>query len=249
MEMTAQMSIFAAFMGGILSFLSPCVLPLVPAYISFMSGISIEKLQSGALRNEVLRKTIFTSLAFIAGFSLVFVLLGATATAIGSFLLAKSALFSKIAGGIIIILGLHVLGLFKKSLQFLNYEKRFHVKHIQAGVISAFVVGLAFAFGWTPCIGPILGVILTIAGAQDTVGQGILLLSVYSLGLGIPFLLTAIATQTFFEMFNAVKRHFHVIEIISGVLLVVIGVLIFTGQFSALSYTLIEWFPALQKFS
>ena len=157
MEMTAQISIFAAFFAGILSFLSPCVLPLVPAYISFMSGVSIDELQSGTHRKEVLRKTIFASLAFIFGFSLIFVLLGATATAVGSFLLSKFTLISKIAGIFIIILGLHFLGLFKKSLQFLNYEKRFHVKKIKAGVVSSFVVGLAFAFGWTPCIGPILG--------------------------------------------------------------------------------------------
>lgn len=247
--MTTQISIFAAFFAGILSFLSPCVLPLVPAYISFMSGVSIDELQITTNRKKVLWKTVITSLAFILGFSVIFVLLGATATALGKFLLSKFDLISKIAGIIIIILGLHFLGVFKKYLQFLNYEKRFHVKKIQAGVLSSFIVGLAFAFGWTPCIGPILGMILALAGGQDTVGQGILLLSVYSLGLGLPFLLTAIATQTFFNLFNKMKRYFNIMEAVSGVLLIVIGVLIFTGQFSTLSTKLIEWFPWLMRFA
>jgi cytochrome c-type biogenesis protein len=209
-----------------------------------MSGVSIEDLQQGK-RQEVLKKTVITSLAFILGFSLVFVLLGATATAIGNFLLAKFVLISKIAGIIVILLGLHFLGLFKKSLQFLNYEKRFHVQNIRVGIVGAFVVGLAFAFGWTPCVGPILGPILFLAGGQDSVGQGVFLLSVYSLGLGVPFLLTAIATHTFLEVFNKIKRHFNILETISGVFLIVIGVLIFTGRFSILATKLIEWFPWL----
>jgi len=247
--MTEHISLAAAFFAGLLSFLSPCVLPLVPAYISFMSGVSIDELQKGADRRDVLRKTLITSLAFILGFTVVFVLLGATATAIGGFLLAKAEFIGKIAGTIIIILGLHFLGFFKKALSFLNYEKRFHVQNVQAGVVSAFVVGLAFAFGWTPCVGPILGPILFLAGAQDTVGQGIFLLAAYSLGLGVPFLLTAMATQTFFQVLNKVKRYFHLIEVISGIFLIVIGVLIFTGKFSVITTTLIEWFPWLLRFT
>ena len=245
MELTSQVSIFAAFFAGILSFLSPCVLPLVPAYISFMSGLSVDELQRSAHRKAVLQKTLMTSLAFILGFSVIFVLLGATATTLGRFLLAKSYVISKIAGIIIIVLGLHFLGIFKKSLNFLNYEKRFHVQNIQAGVIGAFIIGLAFAFGWTPCVGPILGPILFLAGGQETVGQGILLLSMYSIGLGVPFLLTALATQTFFNVLNRVKRYFNVIEVVSGVFLIAIGVLIFTGRFSLIATKLIEWFPGL----
>jgi cytochrome c-type biogenesis protein len=248
-NMAEQISLFAAFFAGILSFLSPCVLPLVPAYISFMSGVSVDELQKATNRKEVLRKTIITSVAFIIGFSLVFVLLGATATTLGKFLLTKFNLISKIAGMIIIILGLHFLGVFKRSLAFLNYEKRFHIQNLRAGVLGAFVIGLAFAFGWTPCVGPILGPILFLAGGQETVGQGILLLSIYSLGLAVPFLLTAIATQKFFHVFNKVKRYFHVIEMISGIFLIAIGGLIFTGKFSALSTKLIEWFPWLLKFT
>ncbi len=248
-EFTVQISIFAAFFAGILSFLSPCVLPLVPGYISFMSGVSVEELQKTSERREILRKTVITSLAFILGFSVIFVLLGATATAMGKFLVAKLNFLSKIAGIIIIILGLHFLGIFKKYLYFLNYERRFHVKNIQAGVVGAFVIGLAFAFGWTPCIGPILGPILALAAGQNSIGRGVLLLSVYSLGLGIPFLLTAIATQTCFNMLNKVKRYFNVIEAISGALLIAIGVLMVTGRFTLLAAKLTEWFPWLLEFA
>lgn len=193
----------------------------------------------------MLKKTIVTSLAFILGFSLIFVLLGATATAIGQFLLSKVALISKIAGVIVIILGLHFLGLFEKSLQFLNYEKRFHVRQIRPGIVGSFVIGLAFAFGWTPCVGPILGPILFLAGGQETVWQGIFLLSVYSLGLGVPFLLTAIATHSFINLFNKVKQHFKMLEIISGVFLIIIGVLMVMGKLSILAGKLLEWFPGL----
>jgi cytochrome c-type biogenesis protein len=241
---TAEISLFAAFLAGLLSFLSPCVLPLVPVYISFISGVSLEDLQQ-AERRAVLQKTIVAAFTFILGFSIIFVLLGATATTLGKFLLSKFYLISKIAGVVVIILGLHFLGLFEKSLQFLNYEKRFHLKTIRVGILSSFVVGIAFAFGWTPCVGPILGPILFLAGGQDSVGQGILLLSVYSLGLGIPFLLTAIATHTFLNVFDKIKRHFRILQIISGVFLIIIGVMIVTGKFSVLAAKLLEWFPWL----
>ncbi len=242
--LTTQVSVLAAFAAGILSFLSPCVLPLVPAYISFMSGVSIEDLRHGD-RREVLGKTVITAIAFIVGFSIVFVLLGATATTLGKLLLSKTVIISKIAGVIVIILGLHFLGLFKKSLQFLDYEKRFHIKNIRPGIVGAFVIGLAFAFGWTPCIGPILGPILFLAGGQNTVWNGIFLLSIYSLGLGVPFLLTALATHNLLNVFDKVKRHFQVLEIINGVFLIFIGVLMFTGRFSLLATKLIQWFPGL----
>jgi cytochrome c-type biogenesis protein len=214
-----------------------------------MSGVSIDELQTTTNRREVLRKTIITSIAFILGFSVVFILLGATATTVGKFLLTKFHFISKIAGIIIIILGLHFLGFFKKALSFLNYEKRFHIQNVQAGIVGAFVIGLAFAFGWTPCVGPILGPILFLASGQETVREGIFLLGAYSLGLGVPFLLTAVATQTFLNFFNKVKRYFHIIEIISGVFLIIIGVLIFTGRFSIIATKLIEWFPWLLKFT
>ena len=242
-----EITIVAAIFAGILSFLSPCVLPLVPAYISFMSGVSIDQLRQNANRQQILRKTIFTSLAFISGFSVIFVLLGATATTLGAFLRKTSYSITPVAGVIIIIFGLHFLGVFKKTLQFLNYEKRFHVGNIQAGIVSAFVVGLAFAFGWTPCTGPFLGSIFFLAERQQTVWQGILLLSAYSLGLGIPFLLTAIAMQKFLAVLNLVKRHFRTMEIISGLFLLTIGVLMLTGRFSMIASKLVNWFPWLMK--
>ncbi|PIE34097.1 cytochrome C biogenesis protein [candidate division KSB3 bacterium] len=242
-----EISLVTAFFAGLLSFLSPCVLPLVPAYISFMSGVSVDELQRGSNQQHVRRKTLITSLAFIAGFTVIFVLLGASATAIGEYLFQKSYVISKIAGIIIILLGLHFLGLFKKTLSFLNYEKRFHVQNVQAGVVGAFVIGLAFAFGWTPCVGPILSPILLLAAGQDTVSKGIILLTVYSLGLGVPFLLTAMATQIFFQLLNKVKRYFHIIEAISGIFLILIGALIFTGRFTVIAGMLLEWFPWLEK--
>ncbi len=246
--MTSEITVLAAFAAGILSFLSPCVLPLVPAYISYMSGVSLEQLQN-APRLDARRKTLLAAMAFILGFSVVFVLLGATATTLGKLLLAQFAIISKIAGIVIILLGLHFLGVFRHFLRFLNYEKRFHVQKIEPGMAGAFVVGLAFAFGWTPCIGPILSVILALAGAQETVWQGIWLLTAYSLGLGVPFLLTALATQTFLQLLNRVKRYFGVLEIISGVFLIVVGGLMFTGSFSIIAGKMIEWFPWLLQFS
>ncbi|PID57031.1 cytochrome C biogenesis protein [candidate division KSB3 bacterium] len=246
---TEEISMFAAFFAGILSFLSPCVLPLVPAYISFMSGVSVDDLRQSENRRGVLKKTLLTSLAFVIGFTVVFVALGATATTVGEFLLTRIQFISKIAGIVIIVLGLHFLGLFKRALGFLNYEKRFHVQKVQAGAAGAFVIGLAFAFGWTPCVGPILGPILFLAGGQETVGKGILLLTAYSLGLGIPFLLTAVATQKFLHIFDKVKRHFQLIEILSGLFLILVGVLIFSGKFAVVTAKLIEWFPWLMNLS
>jgi cytochrome c-type biogenesis protein len=180
----------------------------------------------------------------VLGFSVVFVALGASATVIGEFLLSKLALFTKIAGVIIVILGLHIMGIFRVS--FLNYEKRFHAKSRPLGPLGSFVVGLAFAFGWTPCIGPILGSCLLMACNQDTMGKGIILLSFYSLGLGIPFFITAVSFNTFLGVFGWVKKHFRTVEIISGLLLVTIGVLMFFGSFGYIANLLNRWFPWLQ---
>lgn len=242
--MSGEISTLAAFVGGIVSFISPCVLPLVPAYIAFTSGVSIDEMRNSKDRGKVLKKTIVSSLTFILGFSIVFVLLGATATAIGQLVVSQMATLGKVAGAIVIIFGLHLIGLFK--LKFLNYEKRFHPTGKRKPLmIRSFLLGLAFAFGWTPCIGPILGTILFLAGGQDTVGEGIILLSVYSLGLGLPFLLTAICANTFMDFFSKIKRYFTVVEMFSGAFLVLVGFLIFTNQFTILAGKLAEWFPWL----
>jgi cytochrome c-type biogenesis protein len=236
-----NITILAAFTAGIISFVSPCVLPLIPGYLSFISGVSVEEMKSGDKKSEALRRVSLNTLLFVLGFSVVFIAMGASATFVGGFLLSKLSLFNKIAGVIIIILGLHIMGVFR--IPFLNYEKRFHAKSKPLGPLGSFLVGLAFAFGWTPCIGPILGGILLLASNQDTMGKGIVLLSSYSLGLGIPFFITAVSFNTFLGVFGWVKRHFRTIEIISGLLLVVIGFLIFIGSFGYIASLLSQWFP------
>lgn len=233
-----NVSLFAAFTAGLISFISPCVLPLIPAYLSFISGVSVEEMKSPGKKSEVLKKVSLNTVLFILGFSLVFVALGASATFIGDFLLSKLAIFNKIAGAIIMLLGLHLLGVFR--IRFLNYEKRFHTRSRPLGPFGSFLVGLAFAFGWTPCIGPILAGILLVASNQDTVTKGVVLLSSYSLGLGIPFFVTAVSFHSFLSVFGWIKKHFRTVEIISGLFLIIIGFLIFTGSFSSLTGFLVR---------
>jgi cytochrome c-type biogenesis protein len=235
-----NITVLAAFTAGIISFISPCVLPLIPGYLSFISGVSLEEMKGGDRKSGALKKVSLNTLLFVLGFSFVFTAMGASATFIGEFLLSKLALFNKIAGAIIIVLGLHIMGVFRIS--FLNYEKRFHTKGKPLGPLGSFMVGLAFAFGWTPCIGPILGGCLLLACNQETVGQGVVLLLSYSLGLGIPFFITAVSFSTFLGVFGWAKRHFRTIEIISGLFLVTIGILMFIGSFSYITGLLNQWF-------
>lgn len=240
-----NVSILTAFVFGLISFISPCVLPIVPGYISFISGVSFEELQNSEDRALVRRRILLNVIMFVLGFSAVFIALGASATAVGQFLKAEINLISKIAGAIIIIFGLHMAGVFK--IPFLNYEKRFHAQGKRLGLIGAFVVGLAFAFGWTPCIGPILAAILAIASQQNSVGKGIVLLTAYSLGLGIPFLLTGLSLSAFFSVFNRFKKHLHLVEVVGGVLLIGVGVLILTNYLTILSGYFAKWFPFLNE--
>lgn len=238
-----EVTFAGAFFAGLLSFLSPCVLPLVPAYLSYISGVSVNELrqhEGGNMR----RHAVAQSLWFIAGFSLIFIALGASASLLGQWLLTHMALLGKIAGAIIIIFGLHYTGIIRIPL--LMMEARFDTGGINARHgIGALVLGAAFAFGWTPCIGPILGAILAVAGAQAEMGRGIGLLTIYSLGLAIPFLLAALATDAFLRWTNHFKAHFVLIEKLSGVLLIIVGALIFLGSFSIISGWIIDWFPAL----
>lgn len=235
----------AAFLAGLLSFISPCVLPLVPGYLSFVSGVSLEEMRGTGVAAErstaVRRQMLLASLFFVLGFSLVFVTLGASATAIGQYVLEKSSMLGKVAGVVIIIFGLHTMGLLK--IGWLYQEKRFQQSNKPVGFIGAMLVGIAFAFGWTPCIGPILAAILAIAGTQETVGQGIQLLAVYSLGLAIPFLLTTLAIDRFFAAFAKIRRHYHKIEIVSGLLMIAIGVLIFTNNLTVIVRYLQPYLP------
>lgn len=243
--MASQITVAAAFGAGVLSFLSPCVLPLVPGYLSFVSGVNFAAARAdGGAQVAHNRTTVMVnSLAFVLGFSTVFIVLGASATFIGAFLLAYQQILAKAAGVLLILFGIHMTGLV--PIKALYQEKRFHVVNKPLGLIGAYVVGCAFAFGWTPCIGPILAGILTVAGSQDSVGQGILLLAAYSAGLGVPFLLAALGISQFFTFFDKFKHHLRKVEIASGLLLVAVGVLIFSDKLSAMA----GWFPFLNEFA
>ena len=240
-----QVNFLTAFLFGLLSFVSPCVLPIVPGYLSFISGLSFDEMMNERSAKEVRKKLLLNSLMFVFGFSTVFIVLGASASVVGKFLQSNLDIISKIAGGIIIVFGLHMIGIFK--IKFLQYEKRFQSNAKPLGLLGTFLVGLAFAFGWTPCIGPILASILAIAAQQDSVGKGILLLTFYSAGLGIPFLLTGLSISAFYKVFNKFKHHLHKVEIVGGVMLVIFGVLIMTNSLTIISALLSEWFPFLNE--
>jgi cytochrome c-type biogenesis protein len=238
-----DVSLFAAFGAGVLSFISPCVLPLVPGYISFVSGVSFDQMQAAdaASRAATRRQMLITSLAFVLGFSLVFISLGASATAIGHLLRHQKTILERIAGVVIVIFGLHLAGVFR--IKWLDKDTRVQTSGRPASPIGAFLVGLAFAFGWTPCIGPILGGILAIAGSKNSVGEGVGLLAVYSAGLGIPFLATSLAIDRFFIASKRIRKYYKPIEIASGALLVVLGLLIFTNRFTVLSNYFSKFLP------
>ncbi|HYE24653.1 MAG TPA: cytochrome c biogenesis protein CcdA [Clostridia bacterium] len=221
----------AAFVAGILSFLSPCVLPLVPGYVSLISGTSVDDLQSAGRGS--LRRVMMNSLTFILGFSVVFISLGAVATTVGQLTRQYHRPLAILAGIIIFVFGLHLAGIFK--INALYADKRMHGVKGGSSPLGSFVVGFAFAFGWTPCIGPILAGILVLAGSQDTVLKGIVLLAVYSLGLAVPFLVTSLGVNKFLAFYTRFRRHLHAVEVTSGVLLMIFGALIATGNFTRLS--------------
>ncbi len=230
--MNQGLSIPVAFVAGVVSFLSPCVLPLVPGYISMLSGESIEELKAGAgpgLMGRIFRN----SLAFVIGFSVVFIALGASATAVGNFLVAKRSIFNIVAGIVVIIFGLHLTGLVKIPL--LYREARVTAGKPKRGLIGSFLLGFAFAFGWTPCIGPILTGILALAATRDTVFQGMFLLAIYSAGLAIPFILTGLGLSQFMKFYGGFRRHLQVVEVFSGVLLIGIGALMAFNKLGVLS--------------
>ncbi len=228
-----EVTYIGAFIAGLLSFLSPCVFPLIPSYIMYITGISYADLQAEHPTHIIRQKSILHSLCFICGFTVVFVLLGASATYIGSFLHENSTIIRKVGGILLVLLGVHVTGIV--PLRFLLGEKRVSIKHKPAGYAGSFLVGIAFAAGWTPCIGPILAAILAVAATEEHVSQGIILLLLYSLGLGVPFFLSALAMHRFLVLFNRFKRFIHMFEIITGILLIVVGVLIYTNWLSRLS--------------
>ncbi|MCL5289002.1 MAG: cytochrome c biogenesis protein CcdA [Acidobacteria bacterium] len=290
-----EVGIVAAFIAGLVSFLSPCVLPLVPGYISMLSGIGVEQLKQGeAPRGGLL----ISALAFVTGFSVVFIAFGASASAVGAFLLKNKSLLAPVAGALIILFGLHLIDLLRRlsivvglaiggifvaagvvlrlassdsslavkpihlialSLIFLagpflskwlNRDVRLQNVGGQPGIVSGFLMGFAFAFGWTPCIGPILAGVLAIAATRETVGQGVFLLAVYSAGLALPFILTALGLSRFLRFYQKFRKHLHAVEVFSGVLLLAIGGLIFTDRLTWLSGKfafLNDWVINLEK--
>jgi cytochrome c-type biogenesis protein len=221
----------AAFLAGLVSFLSPCVLPLVPGYVSLISGVGVEQLKTQ--ESHLLRKVMLNSVAFILGFSVVFITLGAVATEVSQMLSRYRSTLAEIAGVVIILFGLHLTGAFK--IKALYTDARLHSVKGSSTAWGAFVIGFAFAFGWTPCVGPVLTVILTFAAAQDSITKGIALLAIYSLGLAVPFLLTALLLERFLKFYSRFRVHMHAIEVASGTLLIALGVLLVLGRFTIIS--------------
>jgi cytochrome c-type biogenesis protein len=242
--MHSDVTILAALIAGLVSFLSPCVLPLVPPYLVYLAGTSLERFADKEPEPRVKRETVTAALLFVLGFSTVFVALGASASIFGSLIRAYSGPLATIAGIAIIIMGLHFLGL--TQIAFLMREKRVEVAK-PVGLWGAYVMGLAFAFGWTPCIGPILAAILAVAAAEQTVTQGAGLLAVYSLGLGIPFVIAAFAIEPFAAFLSRFRKHLRRVEQAMGALLVLTGIAFLTGSINTMSVWLLEAFPVLGK--
>jgi cytochrome c-type biogenesis protein len=231
---------FLSFFAGMISFLSPCVLPLIPGYLSFICGTDLENLQKKS-KYFILQK----SALFVLGFSLIFILLGASSTFFGSFFLAKSQMFSNIIAIIIIIFGLYLTGII--NFNFFNNEFRFYISKYSNNFSFPFVVGMGFAFGWTPCIGPILGSILALASLESSLSQGIFLLLVYSIGLGVPFMLAGYYMGNFLLFSKKARKSIMTIQKISGVVLIITGVLIFTSKLQTLGFYILNLFPFLAK--
>jgi len=231
-----------AFIAGLLSFVSPCVLPIVPPYLAYMAGLSFDELKSNERSAAVTRRIAISAFAFVLGFTTVFVALGATASVIGQSIARYFDTLSLIAGFIIIVMGLHFIGVFRIPL--LYREARVHVARKPAGILGAYVIGLAFAFGWTPCVGPVLAAILFIAGAEGTAVRGAALLAAYSAGIGIPFLLTGIFANRFLNWIGLLRNQMRRVEIGMGIILVITGILFMTGQMATIANWLLETFPA-----
>jgi cytochrome c-type biogenesis protein len=231
----------AAFFAGLISFLSPCVLPLVPGYVSLISGAGVEELKSA--EGQLMRRVMVNSIGFILGFSVVFITLGAISTEIGQIAARYKHTLSIVAGVVIIIFGLHLTGIFK--IKALYTDARLHGVKGGSTILGAFLIGFAFAFGWTPCLGPILSAILVVASQEDKVARGILLLTVYSLGLAVPFLMTSLLMERFLKFYSRFRSHMHALEIVSGGLLIALGVLLVIGRFTLIS----SWLSFLNRFA
>ncbi|WP_336288668.1 cytochrome c biogenesis CcdA family protein [Bartonella sp. CB60] len=245
--MIIEISTVSVFFAGALSFLSPCVLPLVPPYLCYMAGVGIDDFRSEKYNGKLsIRLALLSSvIAFVLGFTTVFVALGASASTIGGFIGYYRDWFAVAAGIVIIIFGLNFLGFFK--IAFLFRDVRFQTRKAPAGPFGAYIIGLAFAFGWTPCIGPILGPIITLAGTKETVGEGAVLLGIYALGLGVPFVLAALFSSSFMKFLGAFRIHLGKVEKVIGIFLVITGILFLTGSMQNFSFWLLEHYPLLSN--
>ena len=239
-----EVNIFVAFSAGIFSFLSPCVLPIIPSYLSFISGVSLEEMRAAQASSQLRWRVILNSLAFIAGFSLVFISLGISASFLGSLFLGYRN-FIRILGGILIILvGVYLTGLFKIPLleRYLQFQLN-HLKDKPAGYLGSVLIGITFAVAWTPCVGPILGAILTLAGTSAEIEKGVFLLTAYAAGLAFPFLLSAVALNSFFQFFTGFRRYIHAVHMGAGILLVIVGILLITDYMTLLNTYAIRFTP------
>ena len=232
-------ALIIALFAGLVSFLSPCVLPIVPPYLAYMSGVALSDMENRKGQTKI----VFTALFFVLGLSTVFIFLGFSASAIGAIFFDYHALLNTIAGLVIMLFGLHFLNIYR--LQFLDREARFKVENNQGTAFGSYVLGLAFAFGWTPCIGPQLGAILSLAASNASIAKGTVLLAFYAIGLGIPFLIFALFINRLDSTLQFLKRHFKIIESVMGLLLWTVGLLMLTGGFSSISFWLLETFPSL----
>ncbi len=242
-DLSVLPAMLAALAAGLLSFLSPCVLPIVPPYLAYMGGVSVTEMQAGG---QAVRRVRNSAVLFVLGLSTVFLLLGVAASAFGRFVLTNQGWFVTVAGIVIMVFGAHFIGIFR--LGFLDREMRLDAGRRGASPLGAYVLGLAFAFGWTPCIGPVLGAILSLAASEADVARGTVLLALYAAGLGIPFLLVAMLFPRLTGFMNWMRRHMDRIERVTGLLLWTVGLLLLTGQFTDFSWWLNEAFPVLQSF-
>lgn len=227
-ESVPQISLIAAFSAGLLSFVSPCVLPLVPSYISYITGLSVEQLTDASEREKFKKAIVLNSLLFIAGFSVVFIAFGASASFLGQMLITYQDYIRRIGGALIVIFGLYLLGIL--NLNFLKMEHRYQFRSRPAGYLGSFMIGVAFAAGWTPCVGPVLGSILLYASTTDSLLNGVVLLTCYSLGLGLPLFLTALGVDRFLAYFKELRVYLWGVSTVSGVLLILVGVMIYANS-------------------
>lgn len=236
-----DVNVLVAFTAGLLSFLSPCVLPIIPSYLSFVSGVSLEEMGSAHTTGNVRRRVVFNSLAFIVGFSVIFVSLGASASYLGSLFLGYRNFIRTLGGAFIILVGIYLMGFFKISL--LDRYLQFNLRDKPAGYLGSVLVGVTFAVAWIPCVGPILGAILTLAAASSEIGRGIFYLTTYAAGLAIPFFLSAVAVNSFFEFSQKFRRYLQVVHVAAGILLVIVGILLITDYMTLLNIYAIRLTP------